>query len=216
MKIQWLYMVALTALLAACGGGGDSANGTDTTAQLIDKYVGTWKSACGPSDIKQVTSTGDLDANTRTSLTFTKLTPTTANVALTITVYGNSDTTCSGTAIGSIVKTGLTTGSESSGASGVISSFGQNVWTVAANVALAAGKKVDQISYSESKLSMLVSGSGNASITAGAIKFNANDYAAQTTKLLGFFPDAKTLEITVSDDNSFPTEFTADVTLSKQ
>lgn len=212
MKIQWLYMVALTALLAACGGGGDSANGTDTTAQLIDKYVGTWKSACGPSDIKQVTSTGDLDANTRISLTFTKLTPTTANVASTITVYGNTDTTCSGTAIGSIVKTGLSSDSESTGASGVTSSYGQNVWTVAANVTLADGKKVDQISFAESKLSAL----SNANITAGTIKFNSSVFAAQTTKLLGFFPDAKTLEITVSDDNSFPTEFTADVTLSKQ
>jgi hypothetical protein len=183
MKLKFAITAMATALLSACGGGGSSSG-----ADAIDKYIGTWKGTCDTrGDILQ--SVDNKTTNAVYSVNISKLSATTANVAVTTTVYGNSDTACTGTPLGSIVKTGLNTNSETSGASGITSNYGQNVWTYDANVTLAGGQKVDQFTYSESKLSA----NANANITAGQIKINTANFPAETGKSIAYFVDANTV-----------------------
>ena len=192
MKIHLASALCSAFILSACGGGGGGSSADDSGP--IDKYIGTWKGACDTrGDIYQ-----SVDGRTTSvidSVKFSKLTATTANVALTTTVYGNSDTACTGTPLGSIVKTGLSTNSETSGATGITSSYGQNVWTYDANVTLAGGQKVDQLTYSESKLSAL----SNATLTAGQIKINTANFPADTGKSIAYFVDANTVVFNGND-----------------
>ena len=49
MKLSTLFsLVAMTATLAACGGGGSAAPTPVVAADVVDKYVGTWL-ACVPN-----------------------------------------------------------------------------------------------------------------------------------------------------------------------
>jgi hypothetical protein len=199
MKIHLASALCSAFILSACGGGGDGSSADNSGP--IDKYIGTWKGACDTrGDIYQ-----SVDGRTTSvidSVKFSKLTATTANVALTTTVYGNSDTACTGTPLGSIVMTGLSTNSESFGASGFTSSYGQNVWSYDANVTLAAGQKVDQVSYSESKLSA----NANANITAGQIKFNTAVFAARSDKVIAYFVNSNTIVLNSNTANEgYPT-----------
>ncbi len=204
MKLKFAITVIATSLLSACGGGGGDAG--PSAADAADKYIGTWKGACLPDgDVLQ--SSDNKTTHTIYSVNISKLTANTANAALTTTVYGNSDTTCSGTPLGSIVKTGLSTNAESSGASGITSSYGQNLWTLDANVTLAGGQKVDQITYSQSKLSTLA----NGTLTAGQIKLNTAVFAAVTGKSIAYFVDAKTVVLNFNNIAAgYPTVLTQD------
>jgi hypothetical protein len=183
MKLKFAITATATALLSACGGGGDSSG-----ADAIDKYVGTWKGICDTrGDIYDTAD--DKTTSVIDSVKFSKLTATTANVETTTTVYASSDMTCTGTPIGIIVKTGLDTNTLALNASGISSSFGQNIWTYSNNVILAAGQKVDQINYTESKFSS----ADKATLTGGRVKLNTTYYGAESLKLIAYFVNANTV-----------------------
>ena len=106
---QAIAIVAIaSAMLSACGGGSSSNSvNISSEADPTDKYVGTWKGPCYSSTAVTQKADGK-STNIITALKISKLTSSTANAEINLTVYSNGDTTCSGRAIGSIVKTGRT------------------------------------------------------------------------------------------------------------
>jgi hypothetical protein len=203
---QIIAIVAIaSAMLSACGGG-SSSNGVNISSEAdpTDKYVGTWKGPCYSSTAVTQKADGK-STNIITALKISKLTSSTANAEINLTVYSNGDTTCSGTAIGSIVKTGRNENSFSSDAKGMVSSYGQNLFTYNASVTLASGKTVDQVIFSESKLSAISS----YALTVGNLIVNSVSYGAASYKAILYFRDAKTLIFTPSaqfNTIAYPTE----------
>lgn len=202
-----ITLIAVGSILTGCGGGGGSSS---NTVSPIDKYVGSWKNSCYQSnDIFQASD--NQQAHAVDTITLAKLSDTTANIAIRTTAYAASDSTCSGSSIGSVVKTGETTGSESSGASGVTSSYGQNLLTYNAEATLSDGKKVDQFTFAQSKLSNI-----SAIITAGQIKLNTADFSATTVKSIIYSLSAS--KIVFNSNSSYPTVLDEDgtTTFTKQ
>ena len=195
------FSAVLCALaLSACGGG--SGGAASSTLDPIDKYLGTWKGACDTVDFV-LQSSDDKPTSLTYNLKFTKLSATTANIELTVSVYGNADTTCQGAPIGRIVQTGLSDNTELSNASGITSSYGPNTWTYEDNVTLSGGQQVDQMTLISSKLS----NASSSTLTAGPIKVDLSYFPAETTKNIAHFIDANTVILnssTVAD--GYPTE----------
>jgi hypothetical protein len=81
-----VFLTVATATLVACGGGGGSSSPA-ATADVVDKYVGTWV-ACVAS------STGIPATSTKETLTYTKASAVSAN--LTFTQTSHSGTACAG------------------------------------------------------------------------------------------------------------------------
>jgi hypothetical protein len=186
MKKQFTLLAITAFILSACGGGG-STDSNQTATDAIDKYIGTWTGAC--DSIGEILQTADNQStNVIHSMKFSKLSANTASTELKITVYANSDKTCEGTPIGSIVKTGLSSNSESSGASGITSNYGTNTVTYNTNVTLTTGQKVDQLTVDESKLSA----DSNANFTLGQIKFSSANFSAKTLKAIAYFVNSNT------------------------
>lgn len=206
MKNLIIPAICSAILLSACGGGGSSSDGATNTSNPIDKYVGTWKGVCDTRpdifDTLDGKATSVID-----SIKFTKLTATTANLQTVTSVFASNDLTCSANPIGTIVKTGETGNTLSLNASGITSSFGQNIWTYSDNVTLAAGQKVDQITYTESKLSA----TDNATLTGGRVKVDTTNYGALSVKAIAYFVDANTVVFNLNDaPQGFPTAVNQD------
>ena len=186
---QTITIVAIaTALLSACGGGGSSSSSDSDPA---DKYVGTWKGRCLPNE-GVLQSADNKITNTVTTIKMSKVNANTVNTEQTHTVYANSDITCGGTAIGSVVKTGLNTNSFSAVANGITSNYGQNLITYDSSATLASGKKVEQVTYSESNLGP----NANGTLSAGNIKVFAAYYSGTIFKAIVYLSDANTLILT--------------------
>ena len=203
---QSIAIVAIAATMLSACGGGSSSNGVNisSASDPTDKYVGTWKGPCYSSTSVKQKADGK-STNVITTLKISKLTSSTANAEINLTVYSNGDTKCSGTAIGSIIKTGRNENSFSSDANGMVSSYGQNLFTYNASVTLASGKTVDQVIYSESKLSTISS----TALTVGNLTVNTVSYGAALFKAILYFSDAKTLIFTPSaqfNTIAYPTE----------
>lgn len=207
-KISTIAFLSL--LLGGCGGGG-----SDSTAptSAIDKYVGTWKNSCYAGGAIQESSNG-LDAYVIDTIKITKLTDYTANLELRTDAYAASDSTCSGTAIGYVVITGSNTNAESINPStnSITSSYGQNVLTYVQEATLNDGKKVDQLTLAQSKLSTTA-----GIVTAGQIKVNTQDFAAATTKLISYWLSTSKLVFS-GDDVAYPSSLQQDdwTTYTKQ
>jgi hypothetical protein len=203
---QTIAIVAIaTAMLSACGGG-SSSNGVNVSSEAdpTDKYVGTWKGSCYSTTAITQKADGK-GTNILTALKISKLTSSTANAEINLTIYSNGDTTCSGKAIGSIIKTGRNENSFSADANGMVSSYGQNLFTYNASVTLASGKTVDQVIYSESKLSAISS----YALSVGNLTVDSVSYGAASFKAILYFRDAKTLIFTPSpqfNTIAYPTE----------
>jgi len=203
---QTIAIVAIgTAMLSACGGG-SSSNGVNVSSEAdpTDKYVGTWKGSCYSTTAITQKADGK-GTNILTALKISKLTSSTANAEINLTIYSNGDTNCSGKAIGSIIKTGRNENSFSADANGMVSSYGQNLFTYNASVTLASGKTVDQVIYSESKLSAISS----YALSVGNLSVDSVSYGAVSFKAILYFRDAKTLIFTPSpqfNTIAYPTE----------
>ena len=71
------------------------------TAQASDKYVGTWRSGCGESDVRQGSSTGAY-VREKSTVAFTATGPAQLGFVLTSTFFAPADTTCSQPSIGTL------------------------------------------------------------------------------------------------------------------
>lgn len=205
-----LTLSLLGLALTGCGGSsvssseGNPQENTTPATGSIDKFIGTWERGCTTDDEDIRQSSDGATTNTRIKLLFTKLTATTANTQITITAYANSDKTCQGESIGSVVMTGLNTGAESYGKAGVTTSLGQNVFTFVDTVTLASGQKVDRITFQTARLASI---QGN--VGAGAINVNTTTFGNESLKGLALIQGTNSLVLDL--DDSFPSALTTDV-----
>lgn len=214
---KFLWAASLTcALLTACGGGSDATDAPATTPASTDystKYVGTWKSACEQnSDITDLTTNGG--ANATQSMTLTRTSDSALRGTLTITVYASTDTSCTGTALGTLVWSDTDTSSVSQSASGISSGSGVS-FTIDGQTTLG-GKTADKIT---SKIGALAPGLGsNATMSMGS-KFSIStaDFLAVTWKDLAYLNGST---ITAGDDSgsatAYPTALDTTPTWTKQ
>ena len=210
MKKVFCILPAISLALVACGGGSSDTGGGAGSSAAIDKFIGTWKDSCSPEALVLQASDGAETNSTRTFV-LTKLSDTSANMKSIITVYAHNDTSCSGTALATIVQTGENTGSESSNASGITSSYGQNLFTHDGETTLGSGQKVEKFTFKFSKLSAI-----SGMLTLGQIKLDSRDFAADTGKGIAYFKSAT--QFVWNGDDNYPTELedVADTNFIKQ
>lgn len=168
-----IAVTALMATLTACGGGG----GDNTPSDYTSKYVGTWKSGCYATGIvKDATTAGN--ANVTDTITLTRVDGSNMTAAYVKTVFASTDTTCAGTSIGAIERTGINAGAYTLGASGIKSSNGTNKITVDGTAKVDVNT-VEQITLD---YPALIPGSTTGTTTAGRISINIADFQAVKEK----------------------------------
>lgn len=205
-----LTLSLLGLALTGCGGSGGSSSesnseeNTSPTTGAIDKFIGTWERGCTTDDEDIRQSSDGLTTNTIMKFAFSKLTDTTANTQITITAYANSDKTCKGESIGSVVMTGMNTSAETYGKTGITTSLGQNVFTFVDTITLASGQKVDRITFKTARLASI---QGN--VGAGAIKVNTNTLGNENLRGLALIQGTNSLVLDL--DDSYPSALTTDV-----
>jgi len=166
-------LTAVMATLTACGGGG----GDTAPADFTTKYVGTWKSGCYTTGIvKDATTAGN--ANVTDTITLTRVDGSNMTAAYVKTVFASTDTTCAGTSIGTIERTGINAGAYTLGASGIKSSNGTNKITVDGTAKVDVNT-VEQITLD---YPALIPGSTTGTTTAGRISINIADFQAVKEK----------------------------------
>jgi hypothetical protein len=171
-----IAMTTVMVTLTACGGGGDS-----TPTDFTTKYVGTWKSGCYATGIvKDATTAGN--ANVTDTVTLTKVDGSKMTAAFVKTVFASTDTSCAGTALGTIERTGIGGGAYTAGASGIKSSNGPNQVTVDGTAKVDVNT-VDQITID---YPALIPGSTTGTTTAGRISINNADFLATKEKNIVF------------------------------
>lgn len=194
-------LTAVMATLIACGGGG----GDTAPADFTTKYVGTWKSGCYTTGIvKDATTAGN--ANVTDTITLTRVDGSNMTAAYVKTVFASTDTTCAGTSVGTIERTGISSGAYTLGASGIKSSNGPNKITVDGTAKVDVNT-VDQITLD---YPALIPGSTSGTTTAGRISINIADFQAVKEKNIVFQAGSKlTLGqasvITTSSAGAYPT-----------
>lgn len=214
---KFLWAASLTcALLTACGGGSDATDTPATTPASTDystKYVGTWKTTCDQnSDIFNLT-TNTWGVNTTQSMTLTRTSDSALRGTFTTTVYASTDTSCTGTALGTIVWNDNDT-SVSESASGISSGSGVS-FTIDGQTTLG-GKTADKITF---KIGALATTNGNNStLTAtGKFRISSADFPADTWKDLAYLNGST---ITAGDGSgtstAYPTALDTTPTWTKQ
>lgn len=189
MKKPTLFLSTLiAAFLTACGGGGSSSQQMET--DYVSKYVGTWKTACWTASIYQDTAvTPSANAYLTRSLTFTKTSGSVLSLSATDTVYGSTDTTCSGAVQATVTRTGQNTNSSniSTPTKTMTSSLGVNTATYVGTGALGAvtGDRFDAVQAALYSVS-------NATLTIGTISLNAADFLAASGKVAYYLNTAGT------------------------
>ncbi len=175
-----IALAAVMATLAACGGGGG-----DTTPAQTDyttKYVGTWKSGCYTTGIVKDAATA-ANANVTETITLTRVDGSNMTAAFVQAVFASTDTSCAGTALGTIERTGLAGGAFSAGASGIKTSNGLNKITVDGTTKIDVNT-VEQITTDYPALTNTLPSTGTT--TAGRISINLADFQAVKEKNIVF------------------------------
>lgn len=167
-------LVAVIATLAACGGGG----GDSTPPDFTTKYVGAWKTGCYTTGIVKDASTNG-NANVTDTVTLTRVDESNMTAAFVKTVYASTDTSCAGTALGTIERTGLTGGAYAAGATGIKSSNGPNKIKID-GTAKVDTTTVEQITTDYPALTNSLS--STTTTTAGRITINLADFQAAKEK----------------------------------
>ncbi|MEY4447953.1 MAG: hypothetical protein RLZZ433_968 [Pseudomonadota bacterium] len=174
-----IALAAVMATLTACGGGGGDT--TQAQTDLTTKYVGTWKSGCYATGIvKDATTAGN--ANVMDTVTLTRVDGLKMTATFVKTVFASTDTSCAGTALGTIERTGISGGAYTLGASGIKSSNGPNQVTVDGTAKVDVNT-VDQITID---YPALIPGLTIGTTTAGRISINNADFQANKEKNIVF------------------------------
>jgi hypothetical protein len=193
-----IALAAVMATLTACGGGGG-----DTTPAQTDyttKYVGTWKTGCYATGIvKDATTAGN--ANVTDTITLTRVDGSNMTAAFVKTVFASTDTSCTGAALGTIERTGLSGGAYSAGASGIKSSNGPNKVTIDGTAKVDANT-VEQITTDYPALTNALP--STSTTTAGRISINLANFQAAKAKNIVFQAGNK-LTLGQSDESAYPT-----------
>ena len=190
-------LVAVIATLAACGGGG----GVDSTPpDFTTKYVGAWKTGCYTTGIVKDASTNG-NANVTDTVTLTRVDESNMTAAFLKTVYASTDTSCTGTALGTIERTGLTGGAYSAGETGIKSSNGPNKIKIDGTAKIDT-TTVEQITTDYPALTNSLS--STTTTTAGRITINLADFQAAKQKNI-VFQTGNTFTLGQSSVSAYPT-----------
>lgn len=192
--------------LSACGGGGGSGSSDSSTSGGIDyasKYVGTWKSNCFITSIYKDTSNSNAFAYVTRTFVISKSSNTKLSSLTTDTVYGSTDTTCTGSVFATITKTGQNTGAFtlSNSTKTITSSLGETSLTYAGAANIAGASGAENFDVVEASLYT----SSNATLTVGNIQLSTADVVGGSAKN-AIYLNGTTLQLGQSTGNtSYPT-----------
>jgi hypothetical protein len=207
-----LLVLACTALLSACGGGGttDSLAGADP----IDRYVGTWTKKCDTWSAADISDMNGNGVSVIEVLKFEKASATKANYTYTIKVFAHSDTTCSNQPIATLIKTGLNNNSTATAGATMTTGFGTNELTYLGTQKLRI-ETVDKLQISEAKLTNIV---GNVTVGGAIVNSGSPIFQQYNIETLSKFKSDTQILLNSIDNGVIPDEMKDDeyMVLTKQ
>lgn len=192
-------------MLSACGGGGSSTTtDSSTSADPIDRYIGTWKDKCDSWSTDDITALNGDSVSVIQALTFTKVSANKANYTYTIKVYGHTDTQCTGEPIATLLKTGLSTSnlSISNTTATLTSSFGANELTYLGAQKLQS-ETVDKLQINEAKLTDI---KANMTVGGAIVKTGSSIFAQQNEEVLAKFKSSSQILLNAIENGVIPNQ----------